>query len=1664
MEDDILVGNTPHGRNVIAARDKPTPQMEVGGVPFQEFNEGLKRGTRTLDDPDPGIDHIRFDDEEDEKIISFWDSPLGQLKARAESLVSDDAYSLSVLNNDPEGYQQRKQENLESLNTHDAALSVVRAALVEQGLMENNRLAPENFDHLPLEQQSEILVSEADRLNDRLVTPLDYMLLHYYKAGMTNVPYSDYLASARNIPLQEIKNLQANFVSKKRRLAEADLMEFVADQGFDGLADMSVDMFRQDFIPGFSWFTRLNIQSEMEDALGIESPELWETGTLLALGSRRERMREELIKMPPEELRMAVGKLKAKFNEWEKDPIKAVLMTRYGILEQFEAVFTEDVWDGITAEDDWDRWGGDLESMLEGVFTIAALGNGYKGLKRLFRSPTANVRARELAATAGESRVQATLDELMLQQDMALEFGLEADEAIPLMLPRPSNFIDEVDNLPDGTKNVIVRSERQRSKILEDTDPLQGHYLTPANKTNAVNRTIKELDLADETHVQGRMNVITPKANEAGFDMRVVVGESAEGGFESLPDAISETLRINDGYKEGNARIMRVNEQGVLEPVFSTPESLGRAATLDEVDTDTAARLLDGTADETYYVVYDREHYWNPIDKEAFGAEAIQSGTTFPRWVYAPNTQFGDEIYESFARSYRQNQVLQGRLTSMFDPYYKLGPDDKRFVQSTFEWMESYGKDYGRAPTLTETIAQIPTITEKQLNGVVAMKQGMDTMHDLFNRRLYRDWANQGFQTARPHAPGMATYHGKAMPLETVKQGEFMDPVTQEMKAMSKQDLASLYNRGGRIMELDMPIEVANTPKARATRIIVDDDAYEIGDLSTKPMVYHPGYSLRFYEDPYIIIKKTEGVKINGKNPGTAQSTVTEAIKMAGTDAEAAKWVARANRAVARRGRSGESFEYVRSNDLEQTESTLFVKQAIHREGRLFWDERNFDRLPDVNGNVAKLEDPVKSTERGIGIAARQLTHEDMYAALRRGFKESYSKILDEKELKLLDDLSLSELSNRLRSRMRNTPDKKLRAKIEEAKEIVDYFRLMQGTESNVIPFLREKSLNLATTINRITGKNYSWLENRAMQVDPFKAMRSVAFKVFMVFRPFRQALLQSSQIGFLAPLDPGYIFSGKVFKDALALRRGLAQYRNSAFDDGLSVAKFAKSMGLSEREYRLVLKEFDRSGLIDQVDVHAFGGGANKFHKTTLPAQGSTLGTIGYKARQGSTALTQWLQTIGFNFGEGNNVTFTYTLAMRRVMRNKKYNSPTELTRSDWNLVAKDATNLSLAMTKPNSFKYQQGALSVTTQFLGFSHKAALAMLAQNPAISKADAAKIVFGGFLLYGANQFGARDYTVQTLTSIGVEDRPLPGSENVTLVDLIAGGVIDTTFNYLADITIDDYKEIEFSFLAPGLDVFRLWEMQMRTVFEQPIGAAFGPFGGVASKILKSLEWSYWLSQGFPDMDPVDKFSLTANAVFAGTFPVYNDMMTAYMGYKMDQWYSASKEAMPLRPTMSALIARGLLGARTREELAYYALNSAVWEDKAAFDDTARANYKHMTRLISLWRGGVLDDEGFREQIGAWTNLFEDWPEGKRLEMMKASMVDTQNDSLNPSIFQQIIEAVEDKKIDPNKFLPLIDEFTDYSEKQREEIKSIIKEAHQGRIEVDKAALAELEDKE
>jgi hypothetical protein len=1530
-------------------------------------------------------------------------------------------------------FDQRVQANSQGLSGFDPNADTVQNAVIntlreqEQAGIITETLGLDTLASVKDPQKITEIVTGALQFTDaRKMTLKQASAIYFFTVGGAALPTSAAAKFHEGLSFSQRELLRDDMNRDQELLMRDTVNGIIAAHDWNTPAEALADISVQELIPIQNVYTKILFQDLFFESFGTPK----EGESIFLLGERRQEIREQIIALKPSERLAGMKELRDSIEKLQSDPTMGKIIRTFNVLENFEAIFTEGVLTGDDSSNSWDRFFGNFESIAESVFSVLVfLRVGGKSLKTVFRAGDANTLTKTARQT-GARTYQAEAEKL-IRGRVAREMGIEPDDMAAGRYPRPHDeFVDDRTIHLPGVDTATQRADRIAGEIMKAQLGRLGRVLNQADRSNTAQKELDRLDLGDQAVIAPAMSTITEL--DDGVRVKAVITKNGQEAYNSFDELLPDLLALDPNLE--TLTILRRGAEGKLVSVEMTPVEVARIATLRVEglsDADLIARSskatnqievnilereaakragtspegVTGILGDEFFLEFDHFRAYHPTDKLAFGEQAVRS-TVIPFVALTPNAKFGDELVGAFQTNYNTQERVVRLFEDMFHPYYKLNVKDKKIVSQIYEWSEDWAKEVGRAPDLFDVTAEFGELTAKQYGGLVALRSGLDVQYEVFNRRLFLEFQGLGYRTARHTSPDFARYHGRILAQDEVTSQAVYDPISQEIRTLDAAERATVYNDGGSIMKLDVPVDVPGTNGGRrSTLILVDGDQYKVGELSTRPLEYYPGYNYRFYEDPYYITKSISGVEVDGVVKAATDTTV-DAIKTAGSQLEAEQFLNRAfTRVVDDKGvvkwvdkeDPHISYNFERAQDISQEENVFKQKQTLQREGRLFWDQRARDRLTNVNGSTSAVMDFTKALERGTQLSARLNLEEDAMRAVKHAFANDFSDLLDAGDLAKKD---MGTIIKQLRAGLTNATETTKKARFKRALEIAKYIRQMQGHSfDQAVPWLRRQVLRSAVWADRtLNGKGFkagqfTGIEKWAQQMDPLRAARSTAFHLFMIFRPFRQALLQMSQPMFLAGIDPAYVISGKGLVDAFALRRGFIRLRNAAYEnDGYSAKWAASRMGLGIKEYRLLVKNFDESGVLDIVDVHSFAGGARRWQKLSLPKD-----TLGSKAWYGVRATTSGavdaLKRGGFDFGERMNKLGTYNIAWRRVMRNKGYKSLLELKPEDWKRVNLDAENLALAMSRPNNAAYQQGLLSVTTQFMAFTHKVALAMMGQNPAIQGKEVVRLWAGMFVLFGANMFGARDLTREHLTGMGFAellDKELPGNPGGTVLDLLSAGLIQTTFNKVGNITLDDWKDIDTENFTPVLNMTQFVEMNIEGIIRNPAIGLMGPFGNRFSATLDAYEFARLTVVGM-DAPPMDKLAMIMDMAAVEIFPQYSDISMSLLGFELQKMYHASGEPFLLQPTWNSLLARGLFGARSMEEMQFFRLNGKIRDSNAIVEDMIRSNRKFLTQYVRLYRKGEISRDMFHDAARLVGELAGFAPEGRVEEVKQGSML-------------------------------------------------------------------------
>ena len=1607
-----------------------------------------------------------FPQEEDSLFDTGYEGP-----SRSKNAAWNEILGNAFIKGNPEEVTQQNLEEAQAVVTVQDELVDTLIGAYQDDEFTRQRL--QTLHELPKEEQIALLNYEIDRRDKHKVSAREALLMHVFRGGGADLTQHQFDNIKREFNVFEMEEFRDQLRTQQIGQLRRETDRIFARTDISKGEHPVLQIIQQDFIPFFNIATRGIMNNVAIEATGAKAS-FWQR---VFPGEGRQVLREFIANATPAERIQYVEAIGAELEALKNGPYGA-WFTEYGMMETFTGLFSEELLQNNISKDSLDRWMGNLDVVLEGIYGIGVIAKaGGRTFSSAVRASD-GVQARRLARATGNHKLRQKLDrELNLK---LVDADIDPAEAALSHLPRPKYLADEREIIPDDLKDILNRGERLRSEILVNSDDLTGVALTASDKTNVIRRELGELDSYDTAVVHPQMSVLEALPNDTGFKYTAVYGETPTGGWGRIEDALDEALAMDPTGQ--NFKVMRRNANGELEEVTDlegyargtrvdegyglnnlSDEELIQLSTQVEPGSDAfkalekeAMRRASGEREfvgdalakydgEEFYLQAEHTRFWNTTDKDWLGPSAFQNTSRFnQRWWLWPSRIFGRDLFASFDKAYRIEQATIAKFNRLAQPFTRLGEADRAYVSKVIDSMEQFAKREGKAPSLAWIRSNFEDMTDAQLGGVLAINQVTNVQWEMFNRRLYREWSSQGFSTAKSVSGELPVYHGK---LQTdFRGGQVYDPETQELVTLSRAEAEELRQNGGGVIKLDLAQDAPKASGKAYTLVKIDPDTYRVGALSTEVLEYRPGYFTRFYDDPYYIVKRS-----NKEVDGVA-TEIEDAIRTAGTAQEAERFLRRfatyqKDGTWARNKDPSQRFKVVRGLDLDNTEQSLHTKSALNREGRLFWDKRNFDRLPDVNGNRAALEDPIEAMNRSIVMATRQTTHEDLMKTMKLAFEREFGDLPEVQKL-ALDDIPTT--LKRLQVARKNATEGQLKQRYANAIEFVKYMRMQLGTDEQFLPALREMMINLAGWLGNQTRKipgieagsfnAQKRAEKRIASMDPNRSMRKVAFSVFMVWRPFRQLFLQAAQISFLAGLDPLYVATGRITKDGIMLRSGLKALQKSGYDDGLSFAKRAKAMGLSQKQYKTLIRELDRSGLLDTVDVHAFSG---QSFMDKLPGDRSLtkVGSLYEKAAQKA-------KQVGFDLGEQLNLSQTYMLSLRRYMKRNGIDDLMKLEKSQWDDIAADAMQLALGMTKPNKMAYQSGILGTITQFMTFQHRAALTLLGQNPALSKADVMKMWGAGLVMFGPDMFGAGDYSRQYLAEKGLDrfaDRQLEGWGD-TLVNLLAYGLAQNALNALLNTFTKDYKEADLGSFVPGANVVDIWKYTLEGMTDAPWSTIGGPSTAVFGSWAEGIEMISFLNND-TEMEPGDKAIAVMESAMRNILPQYNDAMTAFTYYKARQWAERSGKAMPAEFEMNwaNMLLRAGLGVRTREQMAYYQANEGIWQTEENMRSIIKGNRDHLIRLLNQHYNGEISKGFLQSQLRILVNLSEDWPEHLRAEIMQQSLITTNQDGVSPIT----IMAEKAKFITPD-IAALLDQLPEMPGSEKEELRKFLEEVYSDRV--------------
>jgi hypothetical protein len=267
------------------------------------------------------------------------------------------------------------------------------------------------------------------------------------------------------------------------------------------------------------------------DAMGMpDSDKGW-----FLLGSQRQRMREFLVNLSDAEREDAITSMIHEVNRLEQDTSWGPFIRKFNVLEQFEAVLTDDVVNGTASGKQWDEFFGNFEVAMEALFTGIVAKRFGKTFRRVFGAHEETFTINRVMREARQREAQARLNNAV-RGKVAEDQGAGAlDVDTALDMPRPKEFVDERVVLLPGVRETIERTERIAGKLHEKSAGRLFRVLGEEGRANTADKLLDSMQLGNRAEVVPAMSIIEETAD--GVHARVILSKSGNETWNSLDEA-----------------------------------------------------------------------------------------------------------------------------------------------------------------------------------------------------------------------------------------------------------------------------------------------------------------------------------------------------------------------------------------------------------------------------------------------------------------------------------------------------------------------------------------------------------------------------------------------------------------------------------------------------------------------------------------------------------------------------------------------------------------------------------------------------------------------------------------------------------------------------------------------------------------------------------------------------------------------------------------------------------------------------------------------------------------------------------------------------------------------------------------------------------------------
>jgi len=873
-----------------------------------------------------------------------------------------------------------------------------------------------------------------------------------------------------------------------------------------------------------------------------------------------------------------------------------------------------------------------------------------------------------------------------------------------------------------------------------------------------------------------------------------------EGGFVQPRDALMQTKFSLQKYGvlEEDITVLKRGPDGYVP---MTREELSEAVVNREAG--------------DYLAQVDYKYEFNPLDIVEWSKTDVKYNIFDPilrplsgmapqvaRYVLDPASLVDPTISKSAAVATDKAAGLDRTLLEMgreFTDGFSALPKPKQ--EAVWDFIKEANKD---GITTNATVLAGRGFTPEQAKVVKDWRKYWDNHFFLENRDLAITMRSRGYEVLEDVRGQTRLFAKRETKANALRNGKnYYDPVADEYYKVTAGDIQDIYEAGGELAILKSPMTVDDS---LITHVFVQNSKGSflrgIRD-SDQVLNYRPGYYQVQYDGARFVRKyiKDEEGNITG----------TKAVAVAGDMKGAEQW---RERLAGEAGMNPEEWGEITRDRMglrDNLDDYWDLNQATGRTATKFRGQRLEDASTPMNTSLDEqhIVGPVQSLINSARSISQRVPMRDWLESQKQRWMKQYGSLVPMKNGKP----TFPNQANEIGKGGENLRD------LADAKSTWEYINYM---ENGYIASVDEGIKGVLRHISDIAGG-----AGMARTERVFNAMgqgkgavgwaKNIAFNAYLATNPLRQFMVQSHQALQLTAINPVYA-STRMAADSGAVLLA------SVTGDIKGAAKF---MGVTPKEMKVVVQQWEKSGLSASIDKQNLVKGSLNQWADNFQYKGK-----GARALAGVVSAPR---RAGFDAGEYANLISAWVTFRHRAI--KAGLDPLKQDVADE--IAALARNYTYNMNAAGDLPYNQNSLGAIMQFMQVPHKALLNMTT-NRIISPREKAQLAFFNMLMYGVPTAAITNAMWDVMPE-RQEDR-----------EFMIHGLESKTFNWLLTNMTGQETRIDYSSLAP-LELYGLYDTITtmwtdglgEALSASPSGKLFGGNGRISNAFKDTARFFGWV---------------------------------------------------------------------------------------------------------------------------------------------------------------------------------------------------------------------------